>query len=325
MTRGAPFRRRLAGGGAGAGRRRGAAAARAAGGGRAKGAPVALGLDLPLGLPRDYARHLAEPDFPAFLRGLAARPDFFAVSATLETVGRDRPFYPARGAPGHDAGGARGGARDGRAARPVALVRPRDGGAPGRGAAVLDARRQPVGQGGHRGLAGLAAAGARRGPARGALALRGRAARAAGAGPGGAGRGLSGRGAAAMRAAPPRQQAGAGAAARAGPGAARGDGGAARAPLPRPGGRQSPTASAPTRRARTASTPWSACSAWSACWTARGRTSCRTIPGCGAGKAGCWGRRRCRARASARSGRRCADGGGPCTGNSRRPANCILS
>jgi Protein of unknown function (DUF429) len=67
----------------------------AAGGPR--GAPVALGLDLPLGLPRDYARHLAEPDFPAFLRGLAARPDFFAVSATLETVGRDRPFYPARG------------------------------------------------------------------------------------------------------------------------------------------------------------------------------------------------------------------------------------
>ena len=66
-----------------------------------EGAPVALGLDLPLGLPRDYARHLAEPDFPAFLRGLAAaRPDFFTVSATLETVGRDRPFYPARGVRG---------------------------------------------------------------------------------------------------------------------------------------------------------------------------------------------------------------------------------
>jgi len=60
-------------------------------------APVALGLDLPLGLPREYARHLPEPDFPAFLRGLAARPGFFAVSATLDTVGRDRPFYPARG------------------------------------------------------------------------------------------------------------------------------------------------------------------------------------------------------------------------------------
>jgi len=63
----------------------------------AAGAPVALGLDLPLGLPRDYARHLAEPDFPAFLRSLAARPEFFAVSPTLGTVTRDRPFYPTRG------------------------------------------------------------------------------------------------------------------------------------------------------------------------------------------------------------------------------------
>src|SRR5689334_6610785 len=43
----------------------------------AEGAPVALGLDLPLGLPRDYAARLAEPDFPAFLRGLEGRPDFF--------------------------------------------------------------------------------------------------------------------------------------------------------------------------------------------------------------------------------------------------------
>ena len=33
----------------------------------------------------------------------------------------------------------------------------------------------------------------------------------------------------------------------------------------------------------------------SACSTARGPTSCRTIPGCGAGKDGCWARRRCRA------------------------------
>jgi hypothetical protein len=66
------------------------------------GGPVALGLDLPLGLPRDYAAvaGLPEPDFPAFLRGLAARPGFFAVNAGLETVGRGRPFYPARGARG---------------------------------------------------------------------------------------------------------------------------------------------------------------------------------------------------------------------------------
>ncbi len=66
----------------------------------AEGAPVALGLDLPLGLPRDYAVGCVEPDFPAFLRGLAARPGFFAVNEGLATVSRDRPFYPARGVKG---------------------------------------------------------------------------------------------------------------------------------------------------------------------------------------------------------------------------------
>lgn len=66
----------------------------------ADGAPVALGLDLPLGLPRDYAAGCAEADFPAFLRGLAARPGFFAVNEDLATVSRDRPFYPARGVKG---------------------------------------------------------------------------------------------------------------------------------------------------------------------------------------------------------------------------------
>jgi len=66
----------------------------AAGGGGA----VALGVDLPLGLPRDYvARHGLAGDFPAFLLGLAERPGFFDVCATLDEVGRDRPFYPARG------------------------------------------------------------------------------------------------------------------------------------------------------------------------------------------------------------------------------------
>jgi hypothetical protein len=63
----------------------------------APGLPVALGLDLPLGLPREYAAGLGEPGFPEFLRGLAARPGFFAVSPELGTVCRDRPFYPARG------------------------------------------------------------------------------------------------------------------------------------------------------------------------------------------------------------------------------------
>lgn len=66
----------------------------------AEGPPVALGLDLPLGLPREYAARQAAPDFPAFLRGLAARPGFFAVNERLETVSAARPFYPARGVRG---------------------------------------------------------------------------------------------------------------------------------------------------------------------------------------------------------------------------------
>jgi hypothetical protein len=63
----------------------------------APGVPVALGLDLPLGLPRAYAAGCAELDFPAFLAALAERPGFFAVNETLATLARDRPFYPARG------------------------------------------------------------------------------------------------------------------------------------------------------------------------------------------------------------------------------------
>jgi hypothetical protein len=65
------------------------------------GGAVLLGVDLPLGLPRGYAaRHAREADFPAFLRGLATRPDFFRVAATLEEVSGERPFYPARGVAG---------------------------------------------------------------------------------------------------------------------------------------------------------------------------------------------------------------------------------
>lgn len=70
--------------------------------GRAAGRPAVLGIDCPLGLPRDYAaRHAGGAvDFPAFLRALADRPGFFTVSATLETVGPAAPFYPARGIAG---------------------------------------------------------------------------------------------------------------------------------------------------------------------------------------------------------------------------------
>lgn len=66
----------------------------------AEGSPAALGLDLPLGVPRGFAANRPEQGFPAFLAGLAQTPDFFAVSPTLETVSAARPFYPARGIKG---------------------------------------------------------------------------------------------------------------------------------------------------------------------------------------------------------------------------------
>ena len=64
-----------------------------------RGGPVALGVDFPLGLPRAYAARHARgtPGFPAFLRGLASRPDFFRVAGSLDDVSPARPFYPARG------------------------------------------------------------------------------------------------------------------------------------------------------------------------------------------------------------------------------------
>ncbi|HEY4254144.1 MAG TPA: hypothetical protein VGM87_23255 [Roseomonas sp.] len=66
----------------------------------AEGRPLAFGLDLPLGVPRVYAAAAGIGFFPDFLRGLAARPGFFHVSAGLEAVALDRPFYPARGIKG---------------------------------------------------------------------------------------------------------------------------------------------------------------------------------------------------------------------------------
>jgi hypothetical protein len=65
---------------------------------QAAGAPVVLGVDLPLGLPRAWAPHADAADFPAFLRGLD-RPGwerFFDVCATLHEIAPRRPFYPAR-------------------------------------------------------------------------------------------------------------------------------------------------------------------------------------------------------------------------------------
>jgi hypothetical protein len=66
----------------------------------AAGAPVALGLDLPLGLPRAYAGRLPDAGFVPFLRRIARVASFFEAATTLAEVGADRPFYPARGARG---------------------------------------------------------------------------------------------------------------------------------------------------------------------------------------------------------------------------------
>ncbi len=66
----------------------------------AHGGAVALGVDLPIGLPRAYAASLPERDFLHFLATTATRPDFFQVCATLAEVRPERPFYPARGVRG---------------------------------------------------------------------------------------------------------------------------------------------------------------------------------------------------------------------------------
>ncbi len=65
------------------------------------GGAVALGVDLPLGLPRAFAeRHARAADFPAFLRGLTNDAPFFDVCATLDEISPLRPFYPTRGIAG---------------------------------------------------------------------------------------------------------------------------------------------------------------------------------------------------------------------------------
>jgi hypothetical protein len=68
--------------------------------GEASGGAVALGVDLPIGVPRAYAATRSEPDFPAFLAALRDHPDFFRVCAELVEVASHRPFYPMRGIAG---------------------------------------------------------------------------------------------------------------------------------------------------------------------------------------------------------------------------------
>ena len=66
----------------------------------AGGGPVALGVDLPLGVPRAYAAKRPERGFVDFLRNTANWPVFFEVCAALDEVTPERPFYPARGIAG---------------------------------------------------------------------------------------------------------------------------------------------------------------------------------------------------------------------------------
>lgn len=66
----------------------------------AGGAAVALGVDLPIGVPRTYAALRPEPGFLRFLETIRGWPDFFLVCEALTDIRPDRPFYPARGIKG---------------------------------------------------------------------------------------------------------------------------------------------------------------------------------------------------------------------------------
>lgn len=66
----------------------------------AGGGAVALGADLPIGLPRAYAATRTEADFPAFLQRVHLMPEFFSVCASLDDIRVERPFYPVRGIAG---------------------------------------------------------------------------------------------------------------------------------------------------------------------------------------------------------------------------------
>jgi hypothetical protein len=66
----------------------------------AGGGAVALGVDLPIGLPRDYAATRPEAGFRAFLGNVDTMPDFFAVCASLDEIRPDRPpSIPSAGSP----------------------------------------------------------------------------------------------------------------------------------------------------------------------------------------------------------------------------------
>lgn len=62
--------------------------------------PAVLGLDVPLGVPRGWARGRPEAGFVPFLRGVAGDRRFFAVAETLAEVSPAAPFYPRLGVKG---------------------------------------------------------------------------------------------------------------------------------------------------------------------------------------------------------------------------------
>ena len=66
----------------------------------ADGAPVAMGADLPIGVPRAYAAQRTEPDFRRFLAATANWADFYRVCTSQDELNPERPFYPARGIKG---------------------------------------------------------------------------------------------------------------------------------------------------------------------------------------------------------------------------------
>ncbi len=61
---------------------------------------IALGLDVPIGIPRAYAATRPERDFQDFLCRTKDWPDFYRVCPTLDDIAAERPFYPARGIAG---------------------------------------------------------------------------------------------------------------------------------------------------------------------------------------------------------------------------------
>ena len=112
----------------------------------AEGGAVALGVDLPIGLPRAYAATRPEPDFPpsyAMLDGCrTSSPSVPHWTIFGRTVLLPGPWHRR-----HDPSVACACTRPTRRVGAFPSLRPGDGGAAGRGTAVLDTGREPVREG----------------------------------------------------------------------------------------------------------------------------------------------------------------------------------